>query len=243
MKRLLALFPLLAIVACAGGSSGGSASALAVKQNPADQHLATSALLTVADFPSGWSTSKDDNSGDSEKLDAAVAKCAGIPQGLLGSPDATGGDADSPDFNSPDDTDASVSETVIIDQSSKIDQGFAALRSPKLPGCFDKLLGPYLEVEIAKDPSEKGLKVGDVTAGDLSFPAIGQDTIAKSYTVAVTADGDSATAYLSEVYVRHDNAVAELSFQDVFSPFDTDTAKSIARKAYIKLTALPDTVS
>lgn len=245
---MLALSALL-LSACGGGGSNATHPSLATARNSpgpsssgspfpktAALHAARSALLAVSDLPAGWSTSAASHSNDETAFDARLASCLHVSPTLVGSAGADGAHADSPDFNSPDDTNATVSETVSIDTAPRVNSGFAVLRSPRLPGCFDSLVGPYLKQELAKDPSTASASLGQVSTGQLSFPQLGEDSVAFRSTIPFSIQGQTASVYIDVVFARSRNAVMQLSFEDVLSPFDTVTAEHIARRAYRKLT-------
>ena len=59
------------VVGCGGGGSGGSEAQTVIEDE--DQRQAEAALLTSADFPSGWTESGDDDSEDG--ADVSDAPC------------------------------------------------------------------------------------------------------------------------------------------------------------------------
>ncbi len=81
---------------------------------------------------------------------------------------------------------------------------------------------PALREGVAEGVREAGgvVGVGDVTVGQVSFPAMGDRSSAWEIVYPVTAGDGSATGYLDIVFVLQDNAVALLTFGDVFDPFD-----------------------
>jgi hypothetical protein len=200
----------------------------------AAQAAASSALLTVGDFPAGWNTSPDDASGPTDKFTRQFAGCLRAPIDLFqAGPDNV--QKDSPDFNSPDDTDASVSESISVATTAQMDQATAVLHQSNLTGCATTAFSGLIKSSIAKEAASEHLSVGNATVGQLSFPKLGQDTVGLSVTLPVSGEGIEISAYLDVVYVKYRNAQIELEFEDVESPFDISTAESIAHKAYRKL--------
>lgn len=258
MKRALAaeitvatvvLLPL--IVAGCGG--GGSASSGASSSGSSDTHTssgppfpkaaaqtaAQQALLTISDFPSGWSTSKDGSGNDSsdKKFDQKLADCLHAPAGLLGQGGANSADADSPDFDSPD-GDTTISETVSVAQADRVDQLFTVLKQNNATECLSTTFNDYLKQELAKtnDPEVKQATIGQIQVGQLSTGHYGDDTVAMRATLPVTAKGLTVNVYLDLLFVQHDNAVASLTFESEGTPVDSPTTDKYAQLATDKLT-------
>jgi hypothetical protein len=216
-------------------SSTGSSNSVPPFPKAAAQQAAASALLTVSDFPAGWSTSPSSNSAGSAKYDQQFAACLHAPVSVFQKSGPDTAEADSPDFNSPEDTNASASETISIETTASIDEGFRVLKSPNLPGCATTALTAYFKVSLAKQAATEHATIGQATTGQLSFPSIGEDTVAISVTVPVTVKGFTITEYVDLIYVRRRNAEIEMEFSNTESPFDVRSAETITRKAYKQL--------
>lgn len=241
----------LLLAACGGSSSGGSSSpgsstapqastttsaTSAAFDKPAALASARRALLTTTDFPAGWKSSPSDNSSDNEQ-DAALAACLHVAPATFGAPGPDGVEVDSPDFAPPGNTGAGVSEAVDVGTQAKADTEFGVLRSAKLPGCLDTVMGPFLKKSLAKEPSTKTAKVGVPKTTPLSFPSLGDETDAFTFAIPLEIQGQTATVYVDFVFIRNQNSGVELSFTSVLNPYDLSTAETIARTALAKLIA------
>lgn len=256
MRKYLTASSLAAVVvlACSAcGSSGdssqsesssGAASASSPTGSPfpasAGKAAASAALLTISDLPQGWSTSKEDDSDDSntDKFATELSDCLHAPPGLLGDKDtADSVHEDSPDFDSPD-GDTTISETVTVGRTSHVDQVFALLRQSNATDCLTTAMREVTKQLIAdsKDADLHKATIGDVQVGQLNAGHYGDDTLALRITVPLEVSGLSISVYDDEVYIRHSNAVANLEFQGTSTPVDTETAAKFAKLATQKLT-------
>jgi hypothetical protein len=200
---------------------------------------ASAALLTISDLPQGWSTSKQDDSDDSDtdKFATELSDCLHAPPGVLGDKDtADSVHEDSPDFDSPD-GDTTISETVSVSRSSHADQVFALLRQPNATDCLTTAMTEVVKQMIAdsKDADLHKATIGDVQVGQLNAGHYGDDTVALRITVPLEVSGLSVSVYDDEVYIRHSNAVANLSFEGTGTPVDTEIASKFAKLATQKL--------
>lgn len=248
MKRGLAAAILLPLVVAACGGGGGSAShpasASPTSSGPpfpkaAAQAAARAALLTISDFPSGWSTSKNDsqsNDSSDKKFQQQLADCLHAPPGLLGHDEANSADADSPDFDSPD-GDTTISESVSISQSHRVEQLFSILEQDNATDCFATTVNAVLKKELAKsnDPNVKQATLGTAQVGRLSTGHYGDDTVGMRTTVPVEVKGLTLKVYLDLLFIRHANAVADLDFESEGTPIDPSTTDRYARLAAEKL--------
>lgn len=239
MKRGLAaaiLVPLV-VAGCGGGKSSASHSPTAspTSSEPsipkaAASTAATQALLTINDFPSGWSTSKDDpdsNDSSDKKFDTQLADCLHAPVGLLHSGGTDSVDADSPDFNSPDGN-TTISESISIAQSSRVKQLFSVLHQDNAVSCVSTTVNAYVKEELAKsnDPDVKQAKFGQIEVGQLSTGHYGDDTVGMRATLPIEVQNLTLHVYLDLLFLRHANAAAFLTFESEGTPVAaTDTSK------------------
>jgi hypothetical protein len=246
-----AVVALLAVTcaACGGGSSsdakGGAAETQGVASSPtstpfptaAAQSAASAAVLSISDFPAGWSTSKDESDDDdATAFQEQLADCLGASPDLIRG-DRAAAHEDSPDFDSPDGN-TTISETLSVDRMERADQIFAVLHQSNLTDCMTEALGPYMEKAFADsdDPNLQTANLGDVEVGQLSAGRYGDDTVAIRATVPVEVGGFSTSVYLDVLYVRHANAVASLTYEGVGTPVDPETTDTFTRLATRKMT-------
>ncbi len=226
----------------AAGSAGSSAPTASVAPFPsaAASTAGSRALWTISDFPTGWASAPDTSPGASDKADAALAKCLHVPVSVVtGKGDVSSVRANSPDFNAPSGN-ATASEIVTVSTTSRVVTLMTALKSPAATGCLGALLDTAVKVTVAQstNPILKQATIGSVQVGQLSTGHYGDDTVAFRVSVPLTAESLSVTAYLDEIYIRRANAVASLTFEDVFSAFDTTIETQLAATAANKLAAV-----
>ena len=99
------------------------------------------------------------------------------------------------------------------------------MSSTKAEDCFRK----EIEKAFAEGKDTKGVKLGDVSVGELNVTAPESVAETKAWQLALDIEvtsgdlkGESITAYLDLVALREGDSIATLSAQDVLSPFDSD---------------------
>ena len=242
----------LTCAACGGGSSDSEAGGAQPSKSsspsgsPSDaespfptaeaQSAASAAVLTISDFPAGWSTSKD-SSDDSESsgFQDQLAECLGAPDGLMNK-DGAAAHEESPDFDAADGN-TSVSETLSIDRTERAEQIFTILHQPNLTDCMSDAMGDYMKKVLADsdDADLQSAKLGDVEVGQLSAGHYGDDTVALRATLPFEVSGLSTSVYFDVLYVRHANAVESMIFQGLGTPVDPVTTARFTRIATRKL--------
>jgi hypothetical protein len=194
-------------------------------------------VLSISDFPAGWSTSEDESDDDdSTALQEQLSDCLGAPPDLIGG-DRAAAHEESPNFDSPDGN-TTISETLGVDRMERVDQVFAVLHQSNLTDCMTEALSAYMEKVIADsdDPDLQTANLGDVEVGQLSTGHYGDDTVAIRATVPLEVGGFSTSVYLDVLYVRYANAVANLFFEGVGTPVDPQTTAQFTRLATRKMT-------
>lgn len=250
MKRVLVVVTLFVLTGCGGSGSGGTETSPGANDSTpsgppfplaAAQQAARQALLSIGDFPSGWSTSKDKSNDDnSKKFVQQLSSCLHAPRGLLGRGHTDAASEDSPDFDSPDGGDTTVSETVSVSRLVKVQQLLRVLQQTNATDCFASALNVYIKTQVANssDPDVRAATVGDVQVGQVSFPTYGEESVPMRASIPVSANGFSTKVYVDLLFVRHANAVAILSFEATGTPVDADTEQKYAKIAADKLSSV-----
>ena len=86
-------------------------------------------------------------------------------------------------------------------------------------------------------PSENGVKITDAEAGRLSFPALGDESVARQLALEVESDGLTPSAHVDLVGIRDGRVFSLLLFFDVLSPFSPDQEVELARKVEARMAA------
>jgi hypothetical protein len=229
MKWLVGIILVAALsgAACSRSGSGtdlnktaSPASPVATVANHPDESAAAKAmLLTVNDFPAGWS--EEAKSETKSPLD----KCAPPP------PTEKTGGAKTGSFSSGN-TD-SVSESLAVYTTAAV----AANITPDQASvaCFTKTInGGALDDDTAK--------YNGASISPLSFPALGDASSAYRLKLHVqlkgqTGLGSEADAYIDLINVSKGRVGFTVTAFSVLSPFDTTVLQQFAQKALAKVTA------
>jgi hypothetical protein len=193
-------------------------------------------VLRINDFPTGWSTSPDDSdNSDSKKQDAELAHCLNVPLGEISGPAGKDeAEVDTPDFNAPGGN-PSTSEDVSISTTHEETQEMNVLSQSSASGCLSTYLNELLKMELSSDKSTKGVTVGHLTVGNVSFPTLGDQTVAFRASVPISGEGISISVYVDPIFMRLGNASVAMFYVSEGSPFDPAMEVSTARKAMKKL--------
>lgn len=254
MRKLVASSSIVAVLALACSACGNNDPKSASPEQPASstspsgspfplgaaKAAAGEALLTIEDMPPGWSTSKDDSTDDdSGQFEEQLGKCLHAPPSLFSDDGTDRTHQDSLDFDSPDGN-TTISESVSVGTLANQKQGFSILRQDNAMDCLTTTFDAYAKDQFAKndDPALKDATLGDVQVGQLSAGRFGDDSLAMRATIPVSASGISITVYVDIIYVRSQNAVANLTFEGVGTPVDPQTSAQFTRLATKKLTGV-----
>lgn len=183
--------------------------------------LAQAILLTVNDFPAGWS--EDTTAEDDEDEESPFDKCARDQN------DGRTGEAETGDF-SPSNT-PSISQTVVVYESPE-----------KLNLALDQMTG--LVACMTSVMQDGGLdddefEVTDVKSGPVSFASIGDRTEAYRLTAELSPrdDGISVSFHIDIIYLSTDRVGMNLVGLDLFTPTDTSLLEGLANTAIGKAEA------
>lgn len=218
----LALFGVV-VVACGGGDSESTPPTNTPAEATiahSEDALAESLLLTIADFPTGWTETPDDESddGDSSGLD----KCS-VKEKLSGGT----GTASTGDFSKG--NSGSVTQLVAVYATDEA----AKAATPALESFFDCLVRVINDGAMNTDD----VKFKDATRGVLSMPSIGEQMSASRITFEGKQNGVNLTidAYIDLITVRQGRFVTFMFAFDVISPFPPETLADVTAKAVAKL--------
>ena len=202
---LIPVFALLSVSAC-GGDDDSLPAATTV---PADQAIAESLLLTLADFPADWTEEPDEPGDSANPLDTCDPGDARGRTGLAETGDFTLG------------TD-SVSNSVAVFQSAAA--ALAALdRIPEQGNCMVReIKGGALD--------DENFEALDATFEPMPFPATGDRVEAHRFTMTLKQldSGLELKVTLDLVYAVKGRVGFSLSAQGVLSPFDSAMLESLA---------------
>jgi hypothetical protein len=214
---LISVVLAVALAGCGGSGStaGQSAPTTVTTAHPsaADRRIARHAQLKLTDFPSGWE--QQDKSPSKSTL-----KCPAVEAARR----AVSARQPSPDFVTGDST--QVSSTVyIFSDISSAKRAFDQLSGASTRRCIAHASAKY----FAGKGKTKGVKVGQITSGQLSMPAVGDESVLGRVTIPITANGLSIDIYLDLVFAREGRGGAVLLFLDTVTPFDEALRNQLSR--------------
>jgi hypothetical protein len=229
MRRHRAVVAIAAlVVAAAIGTEAGASTAPPDSTEPAttvhaDQPAADAALITLDDFPAGWTeTPEEELTGLAIESRRRITECVGGEgDSML---DLGGALAESGTFRGPDGQ--SVEESVAIVDPSVAEDLMARFTAPDVADCFEAAMQQTLDAMVnnPSDPSESfpaDTTLGKATvAPHPAVPATAADEIAGyRITVPLTTQGFDLDLTLDAIAIRAGGSVAGLSFQSVLGPF------------------------
>jgi hypothetical protein len=180
------------------------------------EELATSMLLRLSDFPTGW---RAQPASDEEG-------CAGIEE-VTEKFDALG-KAESDDFVQGEATQAGSQAALFGDEKAAMDvlnYVEETIQSEEFRDCINDYLREQADEDVTFD---------EVQVGQVSFPSFGDRSSAWQVVIPAKSEGLSLTVYLDAVYIAQSSAVSALLFLDFLTPFDeqlrTDLARTVARR-------------
>ena len=181
----------------------------------AESDLARSMLLTVQDFPTGWTEDPATTDDDPTPFDRCDSGPAPGRTGAAQSGDFTrGGIAEVTHY-----TGVFVSTEAMPSQRDRV---------MMLGGCF-------VDVLNSGDLDDDGVRYTDARLGEVSFPNLGDETIAYRLSFKASDGSQSFDFYIDIVVTRQGRYVSQLVALDGLSPFPSFQLEELARKAVTKL--------
>ena len=200
-----------------------------------DKAVAQAALLTLADFPAGWS---EVPTGDETDGDAAnkLAACVGRESILdVGGAKASTGDFTDPEGNVTISQQVGIAETV--DEAAA---QLAGLEEPGVTACIQEATRELFADLIENPPTPadslpEGAAIGEVTFGRLNVSPVGEQLVAYRLTVPISVEAFTIDFYLDLVFVRQARSVANLQFGSPLEPYATEELDRIVALAASRL--------
>jgi len=230
------LWPVVVVVGILTVPMSAGASAAASNH---DKAIAQAAVLTLPDFPSGW-TAKPQSGGDSNggveaKLVSSIPKCRPFVP-LLANAKTGVRAVTTSDFT---DGVTTVNNDVrVYPTVPNALKAFAALQSPALTGCFQRLLQAALKAQLVSQGQAKNVRIAGVSVEpanpNLNAGGDGQGGFAATITVA--ASGQQENLYVESLTVRVGRALDTFSYQNVTGPV-SDLAPGAAAASVSRLQA------
>jgi hypothetical protein len=207
-----------------GGATSSTATTTSISEGQAEE-LATSMLLRLSDFPTGWRAQPpSDEEG-----------CAGLEE-VTERFDALG-KAESDDFVQGEATEAGSGAGLFGDEKTAMDAlnyVEETIQSEEFRDCINDFL---------REQSDEDVTFDEVQVGQVSFPSFGDRSSAWQVVIPAQSEGLSLTVYLDVVYIVRSRAFSSLLFADFLTPFDeqlrTDLARVVSRRMDEAVSEIP----
>jgi hypothetical protein len=217
MKRLIAASMILVLLAAACGSSSKSGSTTTTAKSSttkADHALAVKANLQLSDFPSGWTAQPADNSNDqgSDAFTTQLATCLNVPVSELQNSDTS---VDSDDFSDPDGNVTISSSVDLKAATGDAKHDMSILRRSDAPRCIGDAVKKLVDDEMKKSKDvPQGVTIGQASFRSLSFPTMGDESVAFQIVIPVSATGVSLQVRADLIFIRKGRAEVMISATD-----------------------------
>jgi hypothetical protein len=198
----------------------------------ADSAAAQTALLTLEDFPVGWSEVPREDDDSNEALLERVYECLGPEAAGLFKSEAK---VESGNFTNTDDAER-INHSVVLAPTEDIAAAYIISGSSDgvtecLTTVYREELGKLAEENEDSSPAE----MGEVTVGQLNVGQIGDDRFAYRITVPFSANGFTLNVVADFVAIRVGRSTAGLNFQSTFEPTSIDRIVEFATIAASRL--------
>jgi hypothetical protein len=138
----------------------------------------------------------------------------------------------SPDFADSDNNTVSNSVAYHADPATA-DKEFAVFQQSNFPSCAEAAMKAAIADAILhpKNPSDtlpSGATIGDPTVKQLSFPTVGDKTVAYQVAIPIQYSGLTITLYADLVFMQKGRALASMNYEAASSPFDSTQEEQLA---------------
>lgn len=228
-RRLGGLLAVLVLAAgCGGDDDGGDAAGSGPGDDPrteaerqADVDTAGTILLTLGDFPAGWEEEPAESDEDDQALQDDMAECLDVDPALLADDDPQ---AKSPSFVAPSEEEVSA-EVTLTASAEDTTRTLDLMKDDATPGCYaDAVKAAMAQSTLEGGQATAGVEFGEPTFNPVSFPGMGDDSVAMRLTVPLSAQGVDVDVHVDVVMVRVGRVGISGTFLSTFSPFDSTEA-------------------
>lgn len=180
-------------------------------------------LLVRSDFPAGWTTTKNTDTGNSTVGDTQLAACIGVPASLVSENPPS---VNSPDFQADQGT-MLVSDNVTVFPSAKnAATEYALGQNPKTAGCMTQLAsGPLKTKLFGKTP--KGMTYGTPLVSAVAAGAFGTGVAGYALSVPITSHGVVVNVTITQLVTVKGRLGHQVTFTAIGSPFSIPLERQI----------------
>lgn len=140
--------------------------------------------------------------------------------------------ATSPDFTN--EVDEEISVEVSVGDEDRAKRAFEIAAQPEFRECLAEGMNDEIQANADQD-GPNGVEVGDATLNELSFPSLGDESLAFRMTIPISASGMDFEAVIDFVGVRVGRAQTQLTSFGVGTQLPTDEFVRYAKLAVKRL--------
>ncbi|HEY7070784.1 MAG TPA: hypothetical protein VH479_11755 [Acidimicrobiales bacterium] len=199
--------------------------ALSAAEVASEEARADSMLLTLDDFPDGW-TAVPAAPEDRVRIDPAdLARCvgAGDAPAIIDLPHAA-----TPTFVSPG-GDAVIAQVFLAPDDTDPRRMIDLLRDEAAPGCYAEGYQAAVDDLPAGEGFAADVELGTVTGVRLPYTPFGNTTVAWRISIPLTVEHENVNLYIDSVVTRVDRAIVSVTFQTQLRPYDRDGSERVTQ--------------
>jgi hypothetical protein len=189
-------------------------------------------LLVRSDFPAGWTTTKNTDTGNSTVGDAQLARCIGVPTALVSENPPS---VNSPEFDADHGTMVVDDNVTVFPSAKNAATEYALLgQNPKTAGCLTQLAsGPLKTKLFGKTP--KGTTYGTPLVSAVAAGAFGTGVAGYALSVPITSHGVVVNVTITQLVTVKGRLGHQVTFTAIGSPFSIPLQQQIMSVAARRL--------
>ncbi|MGB3734326.1 MAG: hypothetical protein WA964_05175 [Ilumatobacter sp.] len=209
-----------------------------------DRDAAASALLSLGDYPEGWTEGPAPDDSDEEEFDlqASVAECLGVAVDEY--PDFTDDEsrAESGVFMSPEG--ASVQQQVVLVADVEVaTDAMAQYAREDSPACYRDAVQEFFEAQLESNEDFSAALPPDATiglvVGESSEVPVSDDTaVHYSLAVPIEFEGGGVTLFNEVLFFRQGRALSQIQIRTTEMPFGPENLGGLASTVLARLEAV-----
>jgi hypothetical protein len=191
--------------------------------SPATLAQARKDLLTLADMPSGWTSTKNPNTGNNTLGDSQLAHCIGVANSLITENPPS---VNSRQFQNSQGTLLVADNVTVFPSAKNAATEYALGNNPKLASCLTTLATGPLKTKLFGKPP-KGTTLGTPLVSAIATSALGTGVAGYAMSVPVTAQGVTLNVTVTQLVTVKGRLGHQVTFTSVGAPFSMALQRQI----------------
>ncbi|MFZ0250808.1 MAG: hypothetical protein WAL61_12760 [Acidimicrobiales bacterium] len=210
---------------------GSVATAAGAGASPTTLAQARKDLLTLADMPAGWTSTKNPNTGTNSLGDAQLAHCIGVATSLVSENPPS---VNSRQFQNTQGTLLVGDNVTVFPSATNAAAEYALAHNPKLAGCMTTVASGPLKTKLFGKPP-KGTTIGTPLVSPVAPSAFGTGVAGYAMSVPVTAQGVTLNVTVTQLVTVKGRLGHQVTFTSVGAPFSMALQRQIMAVAAKRL--------